>query len=79
MVVLMIHFTTPSQSDKNFTGSYYRYCTRHTFINCLYSKGVQENVIKALLGQEKEFIMKHYGGDPFSTERLSEEVSKVNC
>ena len=23
--------------------------------------------------------MKHYGGDPFSTERLSEEVSKVNC
>ena len=36
-------------------------------------------MIKLLVGHEKEFIMKHYGGDPFSTERLSEEVSKVNC
>ena len=54
------------------------YCTRHTFINCLYSKKVDENVIKSLVGHEKEFTMKHYGGDPFSTKRLFKDVSKVN-
>ena len=54
------------------------YCTRHTFINCLYSKGVEENVIKALVGHEKEFTMKHYGGDPFTSERLLKEISKVS-
>ena len=54
------------------------YCTRHTFVNCLYSKGVDENVIKNLVGHEKEFTMKHYGGDPFTPERLLEEISKVN-
>ena len=46
------------------------YCTRHTFINCLYSKNVDENIIKALVGHEEEFTMKHYGGDPFSPEVL---------
>ena len=54
------------------------YCTRHTFINCLYSKGVEENVIKALVGHEKEFTMKHYGGDPFTPEQLLQEISKVS-
>jgi len=54
------------------------YCTRHTFINKLYSEKVDENVIKALVGHEKEFTMKHYGGDPFSPERLLEEISKVS-
>ena len=54
------------------------YCTRHTFINKLYSEKVDENVIKALVGHEKEFTMKHYGGEPFSPERLLEEISKVN-
>ena len=54
------------------------YCTRHTFINCLYSKKVDENVIKSLVGHEKEFTMKHYGGEPFSPERLFKEISKVS-
>ena len=54
------------------------YCTRHTFINKLYSARVDENVIKNLVGHEKEFTMKHYGGDPFTPERLLEEISKVN-
>ena len=54
------------------------YCTRHTFINKLYSEKVDENVIKTLVGHEKEFTMRHYGGDPFAPERLLEEISKVN-
>ena len=39
---------------------------------------MDENVIKNLVGHEKEFTMKHYGGDPFSPERLFEEISKVS-
>ncbi len=54
------------------------YCTRHTFINKLYSERVDENVIKNLVGHEKEFTMRHYGGDPFTPARLLEEISKVN-
>ena len=54
------------------------YCTRHTFVNALYQNKVDENVIKALVGHEKEFTMKHYGGEPFSPDRLLKEVSKVN-
>ena len=50
------------------------YCTRHTFINKLYSEKVDENVIKTLVGHEKEFTMKHYGGDPFTPERLLENI-----
>ena len=53
------------------------YCTRHTFVNALYQNKVDENVIKALVGHEKEFTLKHYGGGPFSPERLLKEVSKV--
>ena len=52
--------------------------TRHTFINKLYSEKVDENVIKVLVGHEKEFTMKHYGGEPFTPERLLEEISKVS-
>ena len=54
------------------------YCTRHTFINKLYSEKVDENVIKTLVGHEKGFTMKQYGGDPFTPEVLREEISKVN-
>ena len=54
------------------------YCTRHTFINKLYSEKVDENVIRSLIGHEKGFTMKHYGGEPFSPERLLEEISKVS-
>ena len=53
------------------------YCTRHTFINKLYSKNVDDNIIKELVGHEREFTMKHYGGDPFSPEQLLDEISKV--
>ena len=54
------------------------YCTRHTFINKLYTERVDENVIKTLVGHEKGFTMKQYGGDPFTPEVLREEISKVN-
>ena len=27
---------------------------------------------------EKEFTMKHHGGEPFSPDRLLQEISKVN-
>jgi hypothetical protein len=37
-----------------------------------------ENVIKVLVGHEKEFTMKHYGGEPFTPERLLEVISKVS-
>ena len=50
----------------------------HPFDNKLYSEKVDENVIKTLVGHEKEFTMRHYGGDPFAPERLLEEISKVN-
>ena len=39
---------------------------------------LDENVIKSLIGHEKEFTMKHYRGDPFTPERLLEEISKVH-
>ncbi len=53
------------------------YCTRHTLIHNLYRKGVDENVIKTLVGHEKEFTMKHYGGNPYDAEQLMSEISKV--
>ena len=36
------------------------------------------SVIKVLVGHEKDFTMKHYGGDPFTPERLLEDISKVD-
>ena len=44
----------------------------------LYSEKVNENVIKTLVGHEKEFTMKYYRGDPFTPEGLLEEISKIN-
>ena len=74
--ITMKDFSLPSKfgrrTSKSFTAQ------RHTFINKLYSEKVDENVIKALVGHEKEFTMKHYGGEPFSPERLLEEISKVS-
>ena len=58
--------------------SWLRKNERGFFIKKLYSEKVDENVIKTLVGHEKEFTMKHYGGDPFSPERLLEEISKVS-
>ena len=53
------------------------YCTRHTLIHNLYRKGVDENVIKTLVGHEKEFTMKHYGGNPYDAGQLLKEISKI--
>ena len=51
------------------------YCTRHTFINKLYSAKVDENVIKTLLGHEKEFTMKNNTTEvPYPPELLIEEI-----
>ena len=55
------------------------YCTRHTFINKLYSEKVDENVIKNLVGHEKEFTMRLYESDPFISELLLDGVPKVIC
>ena len=68
--------------ERKLTGnemfSWLRKNERGFFIKKLYSEKVDENVIKVLVGHEKEFTMKHYGGDPFSPERLLEEISKVS-
>ena len=53
------------------------YCTRHTLIHNLYRKGVDENVIKTLVGHKKEFTMKHYGGNPYDAEQILKEISRV--
>ena len=51
------------------------YCTLHTFINKLYSAKVDENVIKTLLGHEKEFTMKNNTTEvPYPPELLIEEI-----
>jgi|TARA_B100000470_G_scaffold167145_1_gene131598 hypothetical protein len=50
--------------------SWLRKNERGFFIKKLYSEKVDENVIKTLVGHEKEFTIKHNGGDPFSPERL---------
>ena len=50
--------------------SWLRKNERGFFVKKLYSEIVDENVIKTLVGQEKEFTIKHNGGDPFSSELL---------
>ena len=49
--------------------------TNSSFLPSLF---FDENVIKVLVGHEKGFTKKHYSGEPFSPERLLEEISKVN-
>ena len=50
--------------------SWLRKNERGFFIKKLYSEKVDENVIKTLVGHEKEFTIKHNGGDPIPPERL---------
>ena len=50
----------------------------NTYYIKLYTERVDENVIKVLVGHEKGFTMKQYVGEPFTPERLLEEISKVN-
>ena len=53
------------------------YCTRHTLIHNLYRKRADENVTKTQVGHEKEFTMKHYGGNPYGAQQMLREISKV--
>ena len=43
------------------------YCTRHTFINRCYKKGVDRDIIKSVVGHEPDFTLEVYGGNPFFT------------
>ena len=54
------------------------YCTRHTFINKCYQKGVDRDIIKSLVGHEPDFTIDVYGGNPFTPEQLFKGISKVN-
>ncbi len=54
------------------------YCTRHTFINKCYQKGVDRDIIKSLVGHEPDFTIDIYGGNPFTPEQLYKGISKVN-
>ena len=54
------------------------YCTRHTFINKCYQKGVDRDIIKSLVGHEPDFTIDVYGGNPFTPEQLYKGISKVN-
>ena len=54
------------------------YCTRHTFINKCYQKGVDRDIIKSLVGHEPDFTMDVYGGNPFTTKQLYQGISKVS-
>ena len=54
------------------------YCSRHTFINKCYQKGVNRDIIKYLVGHEPDFTIDIYGGDPFSNEQLYNGISKVS-
>ena len=65
--------TVPFRNKKSGFTQYFNFLTNQTLF-----RKVDENVIKVLVGNEKEFTMKHYGGEPFTPERLLEEISKVS-
>ena len=54
------------------------YCTRHTFINRCYKKGVDRDIIKSVVGHEPDFTLEVYGGNPFTPKQLYQEISKVS-
>ena len=54
------------------------YCTRHTFINKCYQKGVDRDIIKSLVGHEPDFTIDVYGDNPFTPEQLYKGISKVS-
>jgi integrase len=53
------------------------YSTRHTFINKCYQSELNRDIIKYLVGHEPDFTIDVYGGNPFTTEQLYKEISKV--
>jgi len=54
------------------------YCTRHTFINRCYKKGVDRDIIKSVVGHEPDFTLEVYGGNPFTPKQLYQGISKVS-
>jgi len=54
------------------------YSTRHTFINRCYDKGVDRDILKAIVGHEPDFTMDVYGGNPFTPKQLYQGISKVS-
>ena len=54
------------------------YCTRHTFINRCYIKGVDRDIIKSIVGHEPDFTLDVYGGNPFTPKQLFQGISKVS-
>ena len=53
------------------------YSTRHTFVNRCYKKSVDRDIIKQIVGHEKDFTFGIYGGNPYSSKQLYEGISKV--
>ena len=54
------------------------YSTRHTFINRCYNKGVDRDILKSIVGHEPDFTMDVYGGNPFTSKQLYNDISKVS-
>ena len=54
------------------------YSTRHTFINRCYKKGVDRDIIKCIVGHEKDFTFGVYGGNPYTPKQLYKGISKVS-
>ena len=53
------------------------YSTRHTFVNRCYKKGVDRDIIKQIVGHEKDFTFGIYGGNPYTPKQLYKGISKV--
>ena len=54
------------------------YSVRHTFINRCYKKGVDRDIIKCIVGHEKDFTFGVYGGNPYTPKQLYKGISKVS-
>ncbi|MDC0223954.1 site-specific integrase [Deltaproteobacteria bacterium] len=54
------------------------YCSRHTFINRCYKKGVDRDIIKSVVGHEPDFTLEVYCGNPFTPKQLYQGISKVS-
>ena len=53
------------------------YCTRHTFVNRCYHKGLDSNIIRSLVGHSQSFTFGVYGGNPFTNKQLFKAISKI--
>jgi integrase len=53
------------------------YCTRHTFINRCFHKGLDTNIIKSIVGHSQSFTFGVYGGNPYTNSQLFKSISKI--